>query len=359
MIKKEKVKHKFSFVKPSRTLDISLPSEQIIKGGDIISWGKGNKFPEFLLSKVNECPTLETLIEGTTDYVFGSGIDFINLPNTFDPEKINQDGDAFSDVIYKCSSDLITFGGFSVQVIYNYFGDISEVSYVDVSNCRLGADHKKIYYAKKWRFGTYNYDVYPAFGYADQDKITEFYFYRGKNPRTNYPVPLYYSAMTAIETEIEIDKFHFNTVINNFNVNAIINFNDGTPEDEEKERIERGIQDKYTGAENAGMPFISWNDNKDHSTTVERLSEDHFDEKYQALAKNTRQKIYTKFRAIPALFGLMTETTGFSKQEFSEAFKLFNTTMAMPKQREIVGVFDDIFGIKNSFEFKPFVINFD
>lgn len=353
-------KQKFSFIRPGRVLDVSLPPETVIKGGELISWGNGNKFPEFILSKINECPTLDTIVKGTTDYIAGGGIEYLNLPPGFDPYKLNQDGDDLEDVIYKCVSDLIAIGGFTPQIIYNSLGEVSEINYTDISNCRLSADHTAVYYAKKWRVGTFAYNKFPAFGYAPEDeKITEFYFYRGKNPRSNYPVPLYYSALTSVETEIEIQKFHFNTIINNFNVNAILNFNNGVPSDEEKEAIEKAVQKKYTGAESAGLPFLSWNDDKEHATTVERLSEDRFDEKYQALAKTVKQNIYTSFRAVPALFGLMTETTGFSQQEFSEAFKLFNTTVVAPRQREVIRVFDDILGVKGGFQFKPFEINFE
>lgn len=350
----------FSFINAGNSLYTALPKETVTASNGMIQWGKGNKFPHYLIDRITECPTLNTVINGCVDYIMGDGIEIHSMPKGYNPKKLNQDGDDFEDIIRKTAYDLVSFGGFANQQIYNDFGELAELSYTLVDRCRLSSDKTTIFYSpSRWTYSTNNYERYPAFGKGGQDKKTEIYFYSGRNPRTHYPVSVYYSAMTAIETEIEIQKFHFNTIINNFNSNAIINFNNGIPETIEKEAIEKGIQDKYTGTENAGVPFIAWNEDKNHAVTVARLNSDDFDTKYQALYKTTRQNIFSAFRAIPALFGVMTESTGFNEQEFSEAFKLFNKTLIAPWQRETVRVFDDILGVKNSFSFKPFNIKFD
>ena len=50
-------------------------------------------------------------------------------------------------------------------------------------------------------------------------------------------------AITAIETQIEISKFHLNEILNNFSGSAIINFNGGVPDEETKAQYEKQIRD--------------------------------------------------------------------------------------------------------------------
>ena len=81
-----------------------------------------------------------------------------------------------------------------------------------------------------------------------------------------------------------------------------------------------------------------------------------FGEKYRARSTHARQQIFASFRAVPALFGIMTESTGFNEQEFAQAFKLYNRTMVRPVQRLICDTYDKIYGINGSVNIRPFSI---
>ena len=122
--------------------------------------------------------------------------------------------------------------------------------------------------------------MYPSF---DSNSPTSIFYYKGEKTRGVYPIPTYNSAIMSIETQIEIKKFHKTSIKNNFTSNLLINFNNGIPTDEEKKILERKIEDKFTGSENAGKFLISWNEDKDKQTEILRLESDNFDEKYQAL----------------------------------------------------------------------------
>lgn len=135
--------------------------------------------------------------------------------------------------------------------------------------------------------------------------------------------------------------------------NLIINFNNGEPTDEIREEIERNINEKFSGYQNAGRILISYNADEANKTTIERLDSDDFDEKYQSLSERTRDQIFCAFRANPSLFGL-NYSSGFNENEFNEAFKLYNRTFVRPIQSEICDSFDKIFGIKNSITIEPF-----
>lgn len=136
--------------------------------------------------------------------------------------------------------------------------------------------------------------------------------------------------------------------------NLIINFNNGQPNDEQKEEIERDINEKFSGYQNAARILINYNDSAENATTVERLNSDDFDAKYESLAKRSRTQIFTAFRANPNLFGIPNENNGFSKEEYDSSFNLYNRTAVKPLQASLIDSFDKIFGVKGSLTIEPF-----
>ena len=69
---------------------------------------------------------------------------------------------------------------------------------------------------------------------------------------------------------------------------------------------------------------------------------------------DTYKEIFVAFRAIPQLFGYSLEGTGFNKQEFIEAYELYNKTTVIPIQKDLQRTFNKIFGIDNAISIVPF-----
>ena len=124
---------------------------------------------------------------------------------------------------------------------------------------------------------------------------------------------------------------------------AIINFNNGTPTSEVRKEIERKFDEKFTGSSNASKIVYSWNDNKDSAVTINRLEDNQFDKKYEALFNTTRNTIFSSMSAQPVLFGQSLEGIGFNSQEFQEAFNLYNRTVVLPIQKQITKVLNMLF----------------
>lgn len=171
-----------------------------------------------------------------------------------------------------------------------------------------------------------------------------------------YPVPSYNASIIACELEKAINEFHLNSINNGFMSNLVINFNNGQPNDEQKEEIERDVNEKFSGYQNASRILISYNDSTENATTIERLNSDDFDEKYKSLAERSKTQIFTAFRANPNLFGIPNENNGFSKEEYESSFNLYNRTAVRPRQAELVDAFDKIFGVKGSLTITPFAL---
>ena len=331
--------------------------EKEISGVDFIAWGTDNQYPGYLFSLYEDCATLQTIINGTVDFVCGNDIS-CNLP-IFE-KTVNKNGDTILDIIQRISTDYLIFGGFALQVIRNAIGEITELYWVDFTKIRSDRKNEVFFYSEDWckSYGRVKYIVYPKFNEVDSNPSSIFY-YKGNKTRSTYPTPLYNAAITSCELEKKINEFHLNEISNNFLTSKIINFNSGVPDDDLKNEIERNLNEKFAGSENAGRILISFNANKDSETTVTDLPMDDFADRYEALHKRSREQIFTAFRATPNLFGLMTETTGFNEQEFFEAFKLYNRTAVRPIQQIITKSFDKILGFKGSITITPFNLEDD
>ena len=317
-------------------------------------YGANNKFPQYLWELYLKSALLQSIINGTADYVMGDDIIYSESDNVQKlKDSANKDGDTLDDIVKKITIDYLIFGGFSIQVIFNKLGQISELYWLDFQNVRVNKDGNKIYYSDDWVKKSNDYLTYDVFD-SNKRKGTSVFYFKGHLSRGIYPIPRYNGALSAIETSTEISKFHLNSILNNFSGNFIINFNNGQPSVDVQEEIERKVKEKFSGADNAGKFILSFNDSKDNGVTVERIADDNFDKKYESLRTDTYKEIFVAFRAIPQLFGLNLENVGFNTQEYESAYLLYNQTVIIPIQKDIIRIFNKIFGVDNSLSFAPF-----
>ena len=350
----KKINIQFSALNPFTQTNLVENVEKEITGKDFISYGENNQYPNYLFSLYSECATLQSIINGTSDFICGNDA-ICNVPKF--NITVNKQGDTINDIIQRIAGDYLIFGGYALQVIRDYNNNISELYWVDFSKIRSNKKNNVLFYSEDWNksFGRVKYITYPKFN-INSEHPSSIYYFKGNKTRSVYPTPLYNASIIACELEKKINHFHINEISNNFLTSKIINFNNGIPDDELKNEIERNLNEKFSGAENAGRLMISFNDSKESETTVSDITSDDFADRYEALAKRAREQIFTAFRAIPAIFGLMTESTGFNEQEFAEAFKLYNRTTVRPIQKNIVDTFNKILGVENSITIKPFTL---
>lgn len=342
------------FEQPVKVIPTFVEKEN--SGKPYINYGVDNRFPNYLWDLYMRSALLQSIVNGTADYANGNGITYAENANVQRlAEEANKDGETLEDIIKKITVDYLVFGGFAFQIIYNKLEEVSEIYWLDFRNCRRSKDGDKIYYSDDWIKHSNDYITYDIFNPEKRKKSQVFYF-KGHISRGIYPVPRYNGALSAIETSTEISKFHLNSILNNFSGNFIINFNNGQPSTDVQEEIERKIKQKFSGADNAGKFLVAFNDSKENGVTVERIQDDNFDKKYESLRTDTYKEIFIAFRAIPQLFGYSLEGTGFNKQEFTEAYELYNKTTVVPIQKDIERVFNKVFGIDNSIKIIPFTL---
>lgn len=322
--------------------------EKQVNGKDFIMWGNDNRYPEYLYGLYENCATLQSVINGTADFICGNEIKFFKTV-------VNNNGETIYDIVRKIVIDDLIFGGYAFQVIKNPFGTPVEIYWVDFSKLRSNEDNTVFFYSDDWSksAGRVKCVMYPKWG-KDDENPTSIFYYKGEKSRKTYPTPIYNAAIDACEIERKINEFHLNEISNNFLTSKIINFNNGVPDDDLKNQIEKSINEKFSGSENAARLMVSFNDNKDCETTVTSLGEDGFADRYAALSKRVVSQIFTAFRATPNLFGLPTETTGFNEQEYESSFKVYNRTSVRPVQKQIVETFEKVFGQKDIMSIEPY-----
>lgn len=358
---KKTVSMAFAAIDPYIERNIPLPVETNLRGRNYVEWGTGNAYPDYLLDLYNSVPTLRTIVNGNVDFIAGDDLAMVGI------KALNPKENA-RDQVRKIARDYEIYGGFALQVIRAFDGSIAEVHHVDIRFLRCDKECHVFRYNEKWSKGGRDAVVYPAFmpdldwarlSEEERDRNASSILYVKNEYTQVYPAPLYAAAVKDCETERCITDYHFNSINNGFAPSAIINFNNGTPNDEEREEIEKDVNEKFAGHTNAGRIMLSFNPNKENATTFEVPAITDFGEKYKALSTHCRQQIFASFRAIPALFGIMTESTGFNSQEFEQSYRLYNRTQIRPVQRLITEAYERIYGIPGVLTIKPFTIDED
>ena len=240
----------FAAIDPYIETNIVLPTERLISGKDLMEWGTRNSYPDYLLDLYNNVPTLRAIINGNIDYVAGDDVTIEPLQEEFTNQEMNRRGDTIREQVRDIAKDFEIYGGFALQVIRNLAGEVAEIYYLDMRYLRTNKEGDVFYYSEKWGKGARDVIVYPAFmpnldwaGLTDEERnrhASSILFLKNVHTQV-YPAPLYAASVKACEIERKIDTFHLSDINNRFVSSAIINFNNGIPEDEVKKEISKWL----------------------------------------------------------------------------------------------------------------------
>jgi len=146
------------------------------------------------------------------------------------------------------------------------------------------------------------------------------------------------------ELEEEISNFHINNVRSGLSPSMLINFNNGTPNQQERQLIETKIAQKFSGTSNAGKFILAFNDNKESQAEITpvQLSDAH--NQYQFLSAESTSKIMVAHRIVsPMLLGIKDGSgLGNNADEIKTASLLMDNTVIRPFQELLIDSFDNI-----------------
>lgn len=314
-----------------------------------VAYGEDNDYFQYLIDRYNGSPTANASINGISEMIYGKGLDAVD--DDASPEAVEEMKELLKkDCVRKVCFDFKMMGQAAVQIIYSKDRSrIVQVEHMPVETIRaektVNGVVKAYYYHPKWSDlkRTDNPKRISAFGCSD-DGIELMYIRPYKAGFYYYSPVDYQGGLPYSELEEEIANFHISNIQNGLSPSMLINFNNGTPEKEQRDEIERAIYEKFSGSSNAGRFILAFNDSKELSATVEPIILNDAHKQYQFLSDESMRKVMVSHRIVsPMLVGIKDNTgLGNNAQELETASLLMDNTVIRPMQVTILDEFEKI-----------------
>ncbi len=331
------------------------PKIKEVKNKDWVSYGEDNNYFQYLIDRYNGSPTNNAVINGISAMIFGKGLDATDSNKK--PEQYAQMISLFNnDCVRKLAYDLKLMGQCAIQVIYSKDRKkIAQLEHMPVETLRAEKANSEgeidaYYYYKDWTAIKINDKPLriPAFGTSNES--IEILYVKPYRAGFYYYSPVdYQGGLQYAELEEEISNFHLNNILNGMSPSMLINFNNGTPNAEERELIEQRIYQKFSGSSNAGKFILAFNDNAETAASIEpvQLSDAH--QQYQFLSEESTKKIMVAHRVVsPMLLGIKDQSgLGNNADELKTATLLMDNTVIRPFQTLLIDAFDQILAFNN------------
>jgi len=322
---------------------------------DWVGYGVDNNYFGFLIERYNGSPTNNAIINGISEMIYGKGLDATNSNRK--PEQYAKMISLFhKDCVRKLCYDLKLMGQCSMQVIYSKDRKtIAQVEHIPVENLRAEKCNEKgkieaYYYSDNWTTRKKSDPLKRISAFeCSKDAIEILYVKPYRAGYKYYSSPDYAGGVQYAELEEEISNYHLNNIMNGLAPSMLIQFNNGTPNAEERQMLENRIAQKWSGTSNAGKCIIAFNDNPESAATIEpiQLSEAH--QQYQFLSDESSKKIMVAHRVVsPMLLGIKDNSgLGNNADELKTATILMDNVVIRPFQTLLLDAFDSILAYNN------------
>ena len=314
-----------------------------------VAYGSDNNFFAHLISNYENSPTNNAIINAISQQIYGLGLDASDSSRR--PEQYAKMLTMFhKDCVQKLCFDLKLMGQCAMQVIYSKDRKtIAQVAHIPVENLRAEKCNEKgeiegYFYSDDWSNVKPRTELkrIPAYG-SSKENIEIIYVKPYRAGYKYYSSPDYTGCLQWCEIESEVSNFHLNNVQGSFSPNTLIQFNNGTPNAEERQNLENRIAQKFTGT--GGNKFIlAFNDNQDAAATVETLPISDAHNTYEYVSSQATEKIMVGHRVVsPMLYGIKDSTgLGNNADELKTASILMQNLVIAPFQHLLIDAFDSI-----------------
>jgi hypothetical protein len=327
------------------------PQVKEVSGKQWIEYGDDNNYFQYLIDRYNGSPTNNAIINGVIDMIFGKGLAATDAAQK--PDEYAMMMSLFTkNCVKKVVSDFKMMGNAAFQVIYNQdHSKIVGVEHIPVETLRAERANEDgfipaYYYAKDWNRVAQRKEVpvrIEAFGMSKAG-IEILYIKPYKAGYYYYAPTDYQGSLPYAELEEEVANYHISNIKNGLAPSMLINFNNGTPTEEEQTLIEARIADKFSGSSNAGRFILAFNDNKELAATIEPVQLSDASEQYQFLSSECTQKIMVGHRVTsPMLLGIKDNSgLGNNADELKTASILFDNVVIRPLQEIILDAIEQV-----------------
>lgn len=321
------------------------PIEQKDKQRGFMKWGVKNDYPFFLIELLHGSAWHQGILKNKTFYISGGGLEVVSgdatkfLANSFSDFDMNE-------IVQRLTFDFELFGGMCVKGTWNREGSaVAKWEYIPVDMGRLSEDERTLFLSDDWSAMRQtpedtNYRALPALNEGNRDGSFFIYYKepakQAKDEKGIYPKPPYVGGITAIQTDVDISKFHMYEIQNGFKAGTLINLASGEPETaEEERRIKEQIKGRTQSVEDAGEIIITFSNGTQDAPTVLSLTGNDLDERYAMTEKSVQQNILVAHSVVaPSLFGI-APTGSFNAAETADLFEIYKMTYINSRQKQI------------------------
>ena len=330
----------------------TTPEIKEVQNKEWVEYGEDNNYFQYLIDRYNGSATNNAVINGIVEMLYGLGLDAVDASRK--PDQYAQMKALFDkDCLRRMVSDYKMMGQCAIQVVYNEEHDtIVDIEHIPIEclraeKCNYDSDEvEAYYYAKDWQDVAKRKEVpqrIPAFGFSEEG--LEILYIKPYRAGYYYYSPVdYQGGLQYAELEEEIANFHLNNIKNGLTPSMLINFNNGVPDEEQRNVIEARIAEKFSGSSNAGRFILAFNDNKELGATIEPVQINDAHAQYEFLADEAMRKLMVAHRVTsPMLLGIKDQSgLGNNAEELETASALFENTVINPMQEVILDGISEI-----------------
>jgi hypothetical protein len=325
--------------------DYIKPDEEKDRMLGFIKWGKKNDYPYFLIDLYNGSAWHQGIIKNKTYYIAGGGLEVVsgNMQPFIENKYAEFDMNEIAEML---CHDYEMFGGFCAIGTWNRDGSrVAVWEHVDLDSIRVDESERMYYISDDWTAMQQsaektNLRAIPALDM--NNKTGKFIIYykdpvkKTKKEKGIYPKPPYYGGITAIQTDVDISRFHMHEIANSFKGGTMISFTDGYPEtQEEAENIKAQVKGRSQSVEDAGEIVITFSDSKDKAPIVQSLNGNDLDKRYETTENSVQQNILVAHSVVaPSLFGV-APAGSFNAAETGDLYEIFKKTYVESRQKRL------------------------
>lgn len=313
-----------------------------------VEYGNDNNYYKFLIDRYSHSATNNAVINNISRLIYGKGLSALDASKK--PNEYAQFLSMLSNEdMRRAIKDLYMLGQCAFQVHFDKGHKTAlklyhmPIQLLRPEKCNKEGEIVGYYYSDNWEdVKKYVPKRFNAFGQS-KDEVEILYIQPYSVGMKYFSSVDYQGALDYTFLEEKISEYLINDVINGFSPTSIVNFNNGTPTDEQKDEIARNVINKLTGSTGKKV-VVSFNESQETQTTIDAIPLNNAPEHYQYLADECRSKILTGHCVTsPLIFGIAT-TTGFSSNadELKNSVILFDNMVIRPKQDLIVDFLDKV-----------------
>lgn len=330
------------------------PVIQENKKSDYIEYGIDNNYFQYLIDRYLYSATNNAIITGVTNMIYGKGLDALDSnrkPNEYAQMRSIIKG----DMLKKVAMERKMLGMGAMQVVMEK-GQVKSIDHFPMNTLRAEKCNDKgeieaWYYYPDWtkKKPSEQAKRIPAFGFGNGNEV-EMYVVHPYVSGFHYYTPIDYSgALPYAKLEEEISDYLINDVQNGFSGTKVINFNNGVPTEEMRDKIKRDVLGKLTGSRGEKV-IVAFNANAESKTTVEDIPLNDAPAHYEYLSTECFEKLIVGHRVTsPMLLGIRDTGGGLGNNadEIKTATLLFDNIVIKPYQLELINAIDEILAVND------------